>query len=82
MPINRSLPIEKHIVIDSCREKKFSLKNLLTRQKRENYIRDGLKGAYVKGRFQLINSNPPVIIDAAHNIAGIEVLKEAVKKML
>ena len=70
----------KNISLSVLAARKVFLKKFIDAAKAKNYIRDGLKGAYVKGRFQLINGNPPVIIDAAHNIAGIEVLKEAVKK--
>ncbi|MCD6460422.1 bifunctional folylpolyglutamate synthase/dihydrofolate synthase [bacterium] len=44
----------------------------------ENYIRNGLRNVSIKGRFQCICAKPPVILDAAHNIAGFTVLKQAV----
>jgi len=46
----------------------------------EIYVQKGLEKASVKGRFQFIFRKPPVIVDAAHNIAGFSVLKTAVKK--
>jgi dihydrofolate synthase/folylpolyglutamate synthase len=40
----------------------------------ENQIRDGLEKTFWKGRFELVSSNPEIIIDGAHNKEGIESL--------
>ncbi|MGM0874444.1 MAG: bifunctional folylpolyglutamate synthase/dihydrofolate synthase [Bacillota bacterium] len=42
----------------------------------EDQIRKGLEKTFWKGRFELVNSNPEIIIDGAHNKEGIESLIE------
>ncbi|MGM7720955.1 bifunctional folylpolyglutamate synthase/dihydrofolate synthase [Metabacillus sp. Hm71] len=46
----------------------------------EDQLRKGLKGATWKGRFELVNNNPEVIIDGAHNKEGIESLLETLTR--
>ncbi|MEM7453914.1 MAG: folylpolyglutamate synthase/dihydrofolate synthase family protein [Planctomycetota bacterium] len=43
----------------------------------EDKIADGLSGAALAGRTEVINSKPPVILDMAHNVASISALVEA-----
>ena len=40
----------------------------------------GLKNAVIKGRFQIIDSQPKIILDVAHNIQSIDILKKNLKK--
>ncbi|MEW5759252.1 MAG: folylpolyglutamate synthase/dihydrofolate synthase family protein [Candidatus Thermoplasmatota archaeon] len=42
----------------------------------ENAIREGLEKTFIPGRFELINNK--FVLDAAHNVAAIEKLKEAI----
>lgn len=46
----------------------------------EKYIRNGLSKLKIQGRFQLLNSNPPIIADPAHNPAGFEALRKSILK--
>ncbi|MBO1514747.1 bifunctional folylpolyglutamate synthase/dihydrofolate synthase [Metabacillus bambusae] len=46
----------------------------------EEQIRKGLEKTAWKGRFELVNSNPEVIIDGAHNQEGIESLIETLSR--
>ena len=69
----------KNISLAVLAAKKVFLKKSIDASATENYIRNGLLKAFVKGRFQFISLKPPVVIDAAHNIAGFAVLKEAVQ---
>jgi dihydrofolate synthase/folylpolyglutamate synthase len=41
----------------------------------------GMKKAFWKGRFELVQQDPPVVLDGAHNIEGIQMLKETVSKL-
>ncbi|SHM63554.1 dihydrofolate synthase / folylpolyglutamate synthase [Caldanaerovirga acetigignens] len=43
-------------------------------------VRKGLEKARWPGRLEILKENPYVLIDGAHNIAGIRVLKEALLK--
>ena len=40
----------------------------------------GLRNVIIKGRFQIIDSQPKIILDVAHNIQSIEILKKNLKK--
>lgn len=42
-------------------------------------IREGLESTVWKGRFETIAQNPQVIVDGAHNLHGVEQLKESVE---
>lgn len=44
-------------------------------------IYTGLKNAYIVGRFQVLNNNPLVIIDGAHNIQGVKALNMSLKNL-
>ncbi|KKI92300.1 folylpolyglutamate synthase [Bacillus sp. SA1-12] len=46
----------------------------------DDQLRKGLKGAYWKGRFELVNNNPEVIIDGAHNKEGIDSLLDTLTR--
>jgi dihydrofolate synthase/folylpolyglutamate synthase len=46
----------------------------------EEQIRKGLNKTFWKGRFELVNRNPEVIIDGAHNKEGIESLIETLTR--
>lgn len=46
----------------------------------EEQIRKGLDKTFWKGRFELINKHPEVIIDGAHNKEGIESLIKTLKR--
>ena len=41
---------------------------------KEEEIARGLKNAFWTGRFQLVQNDPPWVVDGAHNLAGIEQL--------
>ncbi|OIO80825.1 hypothetical protein AUJ84_02470 [Candidatus Pacearchaeota archaeon CG1_02_32_132] len=45
----------------------------------EGIIRNGLEKAIIRGRLEVVSKNPLIILDGAHNIAGMEVLVEFVK---
>jgi len=47
--------------------------------KRDNILL-GLKNAKIRGRFQVIDSDPKIILDVAHNIQSIDILKKNLKK--
>lgn len=47
----------------------------------EEALRTGLKKAKIRGRFEVINTNPVVVIDGAHNPDGAEVLAESLKEL-
>mgnify|MGYP001190364316 FL=1 len=44
------------------------------------HIEKGLKKAYWPGRFEILQEEPPVIIDGAHNREGIETLVETMER--
>lgn len=46
----------------------------------ENSIREGVKECILKGRMNVVNNNPTIIIDGAHNPEGIFALKESLEK--
>ncbi len=46
----------------------------------EKYIMEGLKKAKIQGRFQLVQDNPPVIVDPAHNPPGFIALRDSLLK--
>ncbi|MDW7674095.1 MAG: folylpolyglutamate synthase/dihydrofolate synthase family protein [Bacillota bacterium] len=46
----------------------------------EDQIRVGFKGVKWPARMELFSSNPTIMIDGAHNTAGVEVLVEALKE--
>ena len=46
----------------------------------ENSIREGVKECVLKGRMNVVNNNPTIIIDGAHNPEGIFALKESLEK--
>jgi len=46
----------------------------------EDKILNAIKNVAWDGRFEIINNNPKVIIDAAHNLKGIEALKDTIDK--
>jgi len=46
----------------------------------ESSIEKGLKGCYFAGRFEIINKEPIIVLDGAHNINGIECFSKAVKE--
>lgn len=45
----------------------------------EDAIYSGMKNTFWPGRFELLNSNPTIIIDGAHNQDGAKNLKETIK---
>ncbi len=45
-------------------------------------VLDGLNQVYWKGRMEVISTNPYIILDGAHNIDGIKMLSEYIKKYL
>jgi dihydrofolate synthase/folylpolyglutamate synthase len=55
------------------------LKNSSTINIHEEQIRKGLETTFWKGRFELITTDPEVIIDGAHNKEGIESLIKTLK---
>lgn len=44
-------------------------------------VKEGLKNAFWEGRFQIINNDPKVIIDGAHNTHGVKALCESLKEI-
>lgn len=68
-PYNASLAIE---ACDKLNELGHSIS--------QDALRRGLKKAKIRGRFELINTNPVVIIDGAHNPDGAEVLAESLRE--
>ena len=46
----------------------------------EQHLREGLKKAYWPGRFEMVSSNPVVILDGAHNEEGIAALTAELAK--
>ena len=47
----------------------------------EDDLKEGMKTALIKGRFQLLSSNPIVIVDGAHNVQGVESLVNTLKEI-
>ena len=48
---------------------------------KEECIREGLLSAYWPGRLEIINRNPFMVLDGAHNVASAKVLADAVRKI-
>ena len=46
----------------------------------EEAIRNGLKKAKWSGRMEIVEENPTIILDGAHNIDGIDMLSKSIKK--
>ena len=46
----------------------------------EESVRAGVKECILKGRMNVVNNNPTIIIDGAHNPEGIFALKESLEK--
>lgn len=44
-----------------------------------NYIKESLKHVTIPGRFEKVFSHPTIILDSAHNIAGIEAMIDTAK---
>lgn len=42
-------------------------------------LKDGMKTAIIKGRFQLLSNDPIVIVDGAHNVQGVESLVNSLR---
>ncbi|MGL4789950.1 MAG: bifunctional folylpolyglutamate synthase/dihydrofolate synthase [Anaerotignaceae bacterium] len=47
---------------------------------KETSIYNGLKNARWNGRMEIVSQNPTVILDGAHNVDGIRMLSESLKK--
>lgn len=45
----------------------------------EEDLKEGMKTALIKGRFQLLTTDPIVIVDGAHNVQGVESLVNSLK---
>ncbi len=43
-------------------------------------IYDGLLSAHWKGRFEVVNTKPEIIVDGAHNLEGIQALIQSLKR--
>jgi len=43
----------------------------------ESGVREGLRGVVWPGRFEILQSNPPLVLDGGHNAAGLAVALEA-----
>ena len=43
-------------------------------------LKDSLTGIYVKGRFEILNNDPPVIADASHNPEGMAKFRSTVER--
>lgn len=67
---NLSISIETSLIL---KEKGFKIK--------EENIRDGLKNINWKARFQILNKNPYIILDGAHNPDGVKNLMKNLKKI-
>ena len=44
----------------------------------EDMIRKGLKKAYWPGRMEIVNANPLILLDGAHNVGSIEALVDSI----
>lgn len=42
----------------------------------------GIREAYWRGRFEVVSTNPLMIVDGAHNESGVKAMAESVKKLL
>ncbi len=47
----------------------------------DDAVKSGMESAIILGRFQLINDDPVVIVDGAHNVQGVESLVSTLKKL-
>ena len=56
----------------------LAMKNNLVTQEA---IRNGLRKAYIPGRFEIIQKDPPIVLDGAHNPAKIRALLYSVQKL-
>jgi dihydrofolate synthase/folylpolyglutamate synthase len=45
----------------------------------DNAIINGIAKTYVPGRMELVNNNPIILLDGAHNLQGIKALKDSLK---
>lgn len=68
-------PYNASLAIEACDKL-----NELGHEISQDALRRGLKKAKIRGRFELINTNPVVIIDGAHNPDGAEVLAESLRE--
>ncbi len=48
----------------------------------ERAVKAGLSGIRWPGRFQVVEQNPPLIVDSAHNPAGASVLVQSLRELL
>ncbi|MFA9422714.1 MAG: folylpolyglutamate synthase/dihydrofolate synthase family protein [Sedimentibacter sp.] len=46
----------------------------------EESIKKGLENCFFPGRFEILNENPVIVLDGAHNINGIEYFSKTVKE--
>ena len=47
----------------------------------EDNIKDALKEFHINGRMNILNSNPLLIVDGAHNHEGIQLLRQSLEKL-
>ena len=47
----------------------------------ESNLRDGLRKAFWKGRFEVLQTEPTIILDGAHNIEGVEGLRKTIETL-
>lgn len=62
-----------YLAIDRFRQKALSIS--------DNQIRDGFSKTYWPGRFEILNQNPPLILDCAHNLESCHQLRLTLQTM-
>ena len=60
--------------VDELRRQRFEIEL--------SHIIDGFKSVNLSGRIELVNNNPLIILDCAHNIISFKVLKESIQYYL
>ncbi|MEA1913343.1 MAG: folylpolyglutamate synthase/dihydrofolate synthase family protein [candidate division WOR-3 bacterium] len=70
-PIGRFQALNASLSITACRKAGIPLD--------VNRINKSLSGMRIPGRFQIIRKKPYIILDGAHNVASIRVLKRAIQ---
>jgi dihydrofolate synthase/folylpolyglutamate synthase len=76
---NASVAIKTVKILAQKIEKKLNDASLS--DNRDEFIRRGLKNLKWHGRLELIESQPPILIDGAHNPAAAEAISNSIKKV-
>ncbi|MGV3465903.1 MAG: bifunctional folylpolyglutamate synthase/dihydrofolate synthase [Heyndrickxia sp.] len=79
---NKSLQNLAITMLGAHQAKNAALATVATLQLKikEEYIRGGLRKAFWPGRFEVVQQNPLIVLDGAHNPEGVEVLVKTINE--